>query len=71
MGAGASVRREMVYGVSLAIIALREPPPNDDTDDTDADDISIEAVPSSEVTFDYDYEVDDDANWIAWTTESD
>ena len=70
MGAGASVRRGMVFGVSLAIIALREPP-TDDEDDHDADDMSIEAVPSSEVTFDYDYEVDDDVNWIAWSTESD
>ena len=70
MGAGASVRKGMVYGVSLALIALRAPP-NDDEDDPDTDDMSVEAVPSSEVTFDYDYEIDEEANWIAWSTESD
>ena len=63
MGAGASVRQGLVFGVSLAIIALRRD--EEDEDDEDDEDMS---------TSDYDYEVDDDEDdydWIAWSIESD
>ena len=70
MGAGASVRRGMVFGVSLAIIALRRANEvEDDVDDHDADDMEMEI--EADDADDYDYEIDEEMNWIASSTESD
>ena len=52
MGAGASVRRGLVFGVSLAIIAMRRAAEEDDNDDEE----------DEEEEDDYDYDYDDDAD---------
>ena len=58
MGAGASVRRDFVFGVSLAIIALRRAEEDDDDDEDEEEEEDYDYDDEEEEEDDYDWAVD-------------